>query len=90
MIYLALGKYDDALVIWQKARQVLVTVYGLNHPDVANIDLNMGSAYCKMCNDEKAMECYNYALPVYEKAYGIYHPDVANIKVKALTCLNLP
>lgn len=52
-------------------------VLGENHPDVATIYNNIGSAYKAQGNYVQAMDCYQKSLSVRLAVYGENHPYVA-------------
>ena len=73
----AQGKYDEALVYYQKALTIRIKVLGEEHPDVATSYNNIGAALEAQGKYDEALVYYQKALTIRIKVLGEGHPDVA-------------
>jgi len=60
-----------------KALDIILNVYGDKHPRVAAIYNNLGAAWDRLGEHQKALDYYTKALDIDLKVYGDKHPDVA-------------
>ncbi|KAH9329310.1 hypothetical protein KI387_001418, partial [Taxus chinensis] len=78
-IYLALGRYDEAVFAYQKALTVLKSTKGENHPSVAEVFVRLANLYCKTGKLREATTFCESALRIYEKpSWGSSPHDVAS------------
>lgn len=74
---LAAGKYDDALVEWQKLEAAVKVRFGTEHPNYALILLKVAVTYQNQGRYDDAEAAYKRAAAILEKALGPNHPLVA-------------
>ena len=75
--FLAAGKYDDALVEWQKLEAAVKARFGTEHPNYALILLKVAVTYQNQGRYDDAEAAYKRAAAILEKALGANHPLVA-------------
>ena len=78
-VYDKLGNYTQALENYKKALEIRLSVFGVNHPDVATSYNNVGGVYDKLGNYTQALESYNKSLEIYLSVFGENHPDITMI-----------
>ena len=71
------GKYDEALVSGDSARETQEGLLGLNHPDVATSINNLAQIYYLKGDYSKSELLHRRALEIRTKALGPDHPHVA-------------
>ncbi|MDC0669583.1 serine/threonine-protein kinase [Nannocystis radixulma] len=72
-----LGRHDDALVHLERARELLVTLVGADHPRYAAA-LNVRAAvFVSLARHDAAHALYEEVLAINQRAYGEHHPTVA-------------
>ena len=76
--YETLGRYEEALEMHGKCRDVFEDVYGCDHENTATSYFNIGAVYRKLGRNDDALGMYNKALDVDKKIKGDNHIDVAN------------
>lgn len=80
-IGLSLGdhqKYEEALQAYQKALDYYIAYHGREqHPDVADVFLNLGNTYGDLGQLETFIRYQQKALAIWLKAYGGNHPSIA-------------
>ncbi|WP_439407713.1 tetratricopeptide repeat protein [Bradyrhizobium sp. DASA03076] len=74
---LAAGKYDDALVEWQKLETAVKARFGTEHPNYALILIKVAVTYQNQGRYADAEAAYKRAAAILEKALGPNHPLVA-------------
>lgn len=72
-----MSEYDRALEHFQKALDIYVKTFGVEHPKVAASYNNIGMVYGHMGNYKKALEYFQKSLTIALKVLGEGHPDVA-------------
>src|SRR6478609_1719122 len=75
-VYIASGKYNQAKDNELIALQIRQKLFGEMSEEVAASYNDLGLAYATTDND-KALEYYDKALPVYEQMHGKEHPKIA-------------
>ena len=73
-IYDDQGKYEDALVQYQKALEIQTRVFGSDHPDVADSKENIGLVFQKMTKKSEARQMFTEAAGIRRKVFGADHP----------------
>ena len=76
----SMGKYEEALVEYKKGLDMLVTVYGHQHPDLAGSYFNMGLVYRSLGKAEEAREMFTKAYSIFLKVLGPDHPQTQQAK----------
>lgn len=71
------GEYLKAIGLWTQSLQILVSIYGEFHSEVALIMNNMGITYGKLNLNEESMQMLQESLFIRKELYGPYHLDVA-------------
>jgi len=72
------GKYDEALVLAERALAIREKALGLDHPDVASSATALANLYYFKADQTRAEPLHQRALAIREKALGLDHPDVSN------------
>ena len=80
IIHAQLGKYADALTMWDDVLQVQVKTLGLEHPDTAATQNNIGIVLFDQGKYPEALECHDKCLKTRVKVLGRNHPLVADTK----------
>ena len=75
LLYKALGDYDKAEPLYERALEIDEKVLGPDHPNVAIRLNNLGSLYNNLGDYDKAEPLYKRALEINEKALGPDHPS---------------
>lgn len=60
--FLETKKYDDAIICFENAKEIIQTIYGNNHPMLPNCDNNIAIAYKNKGDYEKALQFYERSL----------------------------
>src|SRR5690606_18501918 len=68
IIYAETGRYQESATTLERARTILVSHYGAEHPDVAFVDVNLGSALQNLDRNDEALSRYELALTNLERA----------------------
>ena len=76
----SMGKHEEALVQYQKALEVFLTVYGQEHPSVAMSYGNMGYVYRSLGKAEEAREMFTKTYSIFLKVLGPDHPHTQQAK----------
>ena len=76
-----LGKYDEALTWYNKAREIDEKVFGFQHPTTAETYNDIGIVYTKQGKYDEAMAWYNKARDIDEKVFGFQHPTTVGIYI---------
>jgi len=71
------GKYDEAIVLSEKALAIREKALGPDHPDVASTLNDLAYLHANQGNYAEAELLYQRSLAIKEKALGPDHPDVA-------------
>jgi tetratricopeptide (TPR) repeat protein len=79
-IYLCKGEYDAALVEYHSAMKMLETTLPSDHPDRARSVHNIGLAYERQGDLEKATEYFDQAASIAERTLSAEHPLMNLIK----------
>ena len=70
------GRYDDAIPYAKRRLEILETIFGKDHPDVATNLNNLAVLYYSMGRFSEAEPLYKRSLKISEKVLGKYHPDI--------------
>ncbi|PRP76517.1 Tfp pilus assembly protein PilF [Planoprotostelium fungivorum] len=76
-LYTTRGDYDVGKEKYKIALDVLVKLFGENHPEVASVKNNLAWLYFKMGMLVEAEELYGQSLAIRRKVLGDEHPEVA-------------
>ena len=79
-VYESQGKYEEALVQYQKALAIDLAVHGQDHPSVADSYNNIGVVYGSQGNTSAATEMYTKAYHIYLQVLGPDHPSTQGLK----------
>ena len=79
-VFNSMGRFDEALVEYQKALDMRIRVLGHEHLDTAATDNNLGNVYESLGDYEKALCHFSRSLDVKIKLVGDMHPLVADTK----------
>lgn len=79
-VYYRQGKYEEALVQYQKALAIDLAVHGQDHPSVADSYKNIGVVYGSQGNMSAATEMYIKAYHMYLQVLGPDHPSTQGLK----------
>ena len=71
------GEYLKAIGLWTQSLQILVSIYGEFHSEIALIMNNMGITYGKLNLNEESMQMLQESLFIRKELYGSNHLDVA-------------
>jgi len=77
MLYYSMGRYEEALPLYQKALEIYLGQLGKRHPYVATSYNNLASLYESMGKYEEALPLYQKALEIRLEQLGERHADVA-------------
>ena len=72
-----LENVSEAIDNCNKALQILLRIYGENHPNVANVYGTLGQAYSIAGEDEKALECKEKAVIIKSAIFGELSPKLS-------------
>jgi tetratricopeptide (TPR) repeat protein len=75
-----MGKHEEALVQYQKALEVFLTVYGQEHLEVATSCQNIGAVYLKQGKRAQAFEMATKSYDINLKVLGPDHPSTRQLK----------
>ncbi len=70
------GNYDEARELYLKSLKQTESLYGQNHPSIADIMNNLGILYKKEGKYTEALEYLKQALKISKHLYGQQHPDI--------------
>jgi tetratricopeptide (TPR) repeat protein/tRNA A-37 threonylcarbamoyl transferase component Bud32 len=73
----ARGRFGEALVGFRRSHDLIVGVYGLRHPNVANAAVNVGSALAELGDLDSASVEHRRALEIFEENFGPEHGSLA-------------
>ncbi len=77
VVFKNLSEYDTASYYINRAIEINRTLFGENHPYIANNYYNLGSLYLdKASNYDEALKYFNLATDINKKTLGEHHPDV--------------
>ncbi len=74
---LTLANFNNAIHLFEKALASNLKMFGEEHPTVATLRNNLGSAWDSLGDYQKAISYYEQALASVLKTYGEDHPNVA-------------
>ena len=77
-MYIAQGKYDEALLQHQRSLEINLQVLGSEHPDVAASYNNMAGVYSAQCKFDEALVQYQKGLEIWLQVHGSEHHYVAS------------
>jgi tetratricopeptide (TPR) repeat protein len=80
MVYKALGDYEKARDLLEKALRSAVKNFGELHPAVAIRKLNLGTVYINLQNRKKAKQLIGQAYDIFVTTLGTNHPRTKNCK----------
>lgn len=70
------GNYDEARELYLQALKQTESLYGQNHPSIADINNNLAILLKKEGKYTEALDYLKQALKVSKHFYGQQHPDV--------------
>jgi tetratricopeptide (TPR) repeat protein len=76
-IHLKKGDYEKAMIHYEEAHELIVSLRGMNSPDIAGILHSIGGIHHKNRDYRRAMDCYQEAVRVYHATLGPGNPAVA-------------
>jgi len=76
-LYLAIGQYQEAKLLFQEAKHIFVEVFGKQHYSYAVITGNLASVFDKMGEYEKAEALSQESKDMYALVLGKEHPNYA-------------
>ena len=74
LLLMDLGRYQEALVVREKEKQLSLEIDGPNHPDYATSLLNTAKLYAKLKQMQPAVDLTSKALAIRLKTFGPLHP----------------
>lgn len=74
-----LGKYTEARESLQVCRQILIGLYGIEHPDVAHVQTHLAVMYREEGRWEEAERLLSHSAEILEKTLGPAHPSLVNV-----------
>ena len=80
LVYGSQGKYEEALVQYNRALEIRIRVLGQDHPDVATSYKSIGVVYQQQGNKSAATEMYTKAYHTYLQVLGPDHPLTQGMK----------
>ncbi|CAF0876685.1 unnamed protein product [Adineta steineri] len=72
------GKYEEALVLYEKSLTINQITLPPNHPDLVASYINIGSVHYNISNYSKALSSYEKALEIQQRSLPLNHPDLAS------------
>jgi len=88
-VYLELGRYDEAELLFKQILKTDEALVGPNDPEVARSLINLAALYSAQGQYDKAEPLQKRALAIYEKTFGPNYPKVAALRLgKAATPFN--
>ena len=76
-LYELMGRYEEALPLYQRSLSIREEQLGANHPDTAQSLNNLALLYDSMGRYEEALPLYQRSLSIREEQLGANHPDTA-------------
>ena len=70
------GNYNEAKDLYLKSLKQAESLFGENHPSVAEIKNNLGVLLKKEGHYEQALEYLKQALKIFKHYYGSEHPSI--------------
>ena len=86
-VYNRQEKYEEALVQWQKALQVVLAVYGQDHPGVAKSKYNIALLHKGRQETEKARQLFLECEKIYAAVHGPDHSATVDAARQASRCV---
>jgi len=77
MVHLDKGDFPQARALQEQSVGMLEAALGPDHPDVANVLINLGNVHYATGEFARTQAIDERALAIYEQAFGPDHPDVA-------------
>lgn len=74
-----LGKYQEARESLQVCRQILIGLYGIDHPDVAHAQTHLAVIYREEGRWEEAERLLGHSAEILKKTLGPAHPSLVNV-----------
>ncbi|CAF4452014.1 unnamed protein product, partial [Adineta steineri] len=68
------GKYEEALVLYEKSLTINQITLPPNHPDLVASYINIGSVHYNISNYSKALSSYEKALEIQQRSLPLNHP----------------
>jgi len=78
-LYRDCARYNDALTVLKKTKEIREYVLGKEHPDTATTYSEIAVVHDDQGDDLKALDWYHKALDIAVKVLGKEHPDIAAI-----------
>ena len=76
-LYRSMGRYEEALPLYQRSLSIREEQLGANHPDTATSLNNLAELYYYMGRYEEALPLFQRSLSIREEQLGANHPDTA-------------
>ena len=76
----AMGKYEEALFHDQKCLDIMIRVFGGDHPDVATSYQNLAAVYQRQGNHLQTKEMVTKAYHIFFRMLGPHHPQTQGLK----------
>jgi tetratricopeptide (TPR) repeat protein len=80
-LYVAMGRFDDALAAYEEAKTRAIQIYGEGHPDVAKRIGDIGGVYSQLERFDQSVDTLREGLEQLQRALGPDHPDVAAMQL---------
>ena len=80
----AMGKFDEALQVQERALAIRITLFGHEHPVVGNSLNNMGNYLISLQRFDEALNCFKQSLVIFGFVFDKRHPDV----IFTLSCID--
>jgi tetratricopeptide (TPR) repeat protein len=72
-----LGRFDEAIPLFEQSIELLTKAYGQEHAVVARLLYEAGGTYAALGQSQPARERYEESLAIREQVLGDNHPDLA-------------
>jgi len=72
-----LGRFDEAIPLFEQSIELLTKAYGEEHAVVARLLYEAGGTYAALGQSQPARERYEESLAIREQVLGDNHPDLA-------------
>ena len=86
-VYYGQGKYEEALVQYQKALAIDLAVHGQDHPSVADSKYNIALLHKGRQETEKARQLFLECEKIYATVHGPDHSETVDAARQASRCV---